>query len=147
MSLQQRLQDDWKAAMKVRDSFKAGVINMARAAVLHQEKTDGNKLDDNAVITVLAKEVKQRRDAAVEYSNGNRQDLVDQANKEIEILLEYLPQQLSEAEVRTIILEAVNEIGAVSIKDMGKLMTVVMPKLKGRADGKLVNQIVKDILK
>jgi uncharacterized protein YqeY len=147
MSLQQRLQDDWKAAMKVRDSFKASVINMARAAILHQEKTDGNKLDDDAVITILAREVKQRRDAAVEYSNGNRQDLVDQANKEIEILLEYLPQQLSETEVRTIILEAVNEIGAVSIKDMGKLMTAVMPKLKGRADGKLVNQIVKDILK
>jgi uncharacterized protein YqeY len=147
MSLQQRLQDDWKAAMKVRDSFKASVINMARAAILHQEKTDGNKLDDDAVITILAREVKQRRDAAVEYSNGNRQDLVDQANKESEILLEYLPQQLSETEVRTIILEAVNEIGAVSIKDMGKLMTAVMPKLKGRADGKLVNQIVKDILK
>lgn len=147
MSLKERLQEDWKAAMKARDSFRAGAINMARAAILHQEKTGGSKLDDEEVITVLSKEVKQRRDAIIEYEKGNRQDLVDQANNEIQILLEYLPQQLTEDEIRKIIENAVSEVGAVSIKDMGKLMAVVMPQLKGRADGKLVNQIVKDILK
>lgn len=147
MSLKERLQEDWKAAMKARDSFRAGVINMARAAVLFREKTDGSKLDDEAVIDVLSKEIKQRRDATIEYEKGNRQDLVDQANNEIKILLEYLPQQLTEEEIKEIVVNAVSEVGAVSIKDMGKLMTAIMTKLKGRADGKLVNQIVKDILK
>lgn len=146
MSLKERLQEDWKAAMKARDKFRAGVINMARAAVLYQEKTYGSMLDDEGVISVLSKEVKQRRDATIEYEKGNRQDLVDQANNEIRILLEFLPQQLTEDEIKEIIVNAVSEVGAVSIKDMGKLMTVIMPKLKGRADGKLVNQIVKDIL-
>ena len=146
MSLKERLQEDWKSAMKAHDKFRAGVINMARAAILYQEKTYGSKLDDEAVIAVLSKEVKQRRDATIEYEKGNRQDLVDQANNEIEILLEFLPQQLTEDEIKKIVVNAVSEVGAVSIKDMGKLMTVIMPKLKGRADGKLVNQIVKDIL-
>jgi uncharacterized protein YqeY len=146
MSLKERLQEDWKAAMKTRNSFRASVINMARAAVLYQEKTYGSLLNDEAVINVLSKEVKQRRDAIIEYEKGNRQDLVDQANNEIQILLEFLPQQLTEDEIKEIIVNAVREVGAVSIKDMGKLMTVVMPKLKGRADGKLVNQIVKNIL-
>jgi uncharacterized protein YqeY len=146
MSLKERLQEDWKAAMKARDKFRAGVINMARAAVLYQEKTYGSMLNDEGVISVLSKEVKQRRDATIEYEKGNRQDLVDQANNEIQILLEFLPQQLTEDEIKEIIVNAVSEVGAVSIKDMGKLMTVIMPKLKGRADGKLVNQIVKDIL-
>jgi uncharacterized protein YqeY len=146
MSLKERLQEDWKAAMKARDKFRAGVINMARSAVLYQEKTYGSMLDDEGIISVLSKEVKQRRDATIEYEKGNRQDLVDQANNEIQILLEFLPQQLTEDEIKEIIVNAVSEVGAVSIKDMGKLMTVIMPKLKGRADGKLVNQIVKDIL-
>ncbi len=147
MSLKDRLQEDWKAAMKARDKFRAEAINMARAAILFREKTDGSKLDDEAVIDILSKEVKQRRDATIEYEQGNRQDLVDQANNEIQILLEYLPQQLTEEEIKEIVVNAVREVGAVSMKDMGKLMAVVMPQLKGRADGKLVNQIVKDILK
>lgn len=147
MSLKDRLQEDWKAAMKAQDKFRAGVINMARAAILFREKTDGSKLDDEAVIDVLSKEVKQRKDATIEYEKGNRQDLVDQANNEIQILLEYLPQQLTEEEIKEIVVNAVREVGAVSMKDMGKLMAAIMPQLKGRADGKLVNQIVKDILK
>ncbi|MDF2674821.1 MAG: GatB/YqeY protein [Clostridiales bacterium] len=146
MSLKERLQDEWKAAMKARNNFRAGVINMARAAILYQEKTYGSSLDDEAVTTVLSKEVKQRRDATIEYEKGNRQDLVDQANNEIQILLEFLPQQLTEDEIKEIVVNAVSEVGAVSIKDMGKLMTVIMPKLKGRADGKLVNQIIRNIL-
>jgi uncharacterized protein YqeY len=146
MSLKERLQEDWKAAMKNRDSFRSGVISMARAAVLHQEKNDGSTLNDDQIIAVLSKEVKQRRDAITEYEKGNRQDLVDQAENEIKILLEYLPQQLTENEIRDIVKNAVSEVGAVSIKDMGKVMAAIMPKLKGRADGKLVNQIIKQIL-
>lgn len=147
MSLKERLQEDWKSAMKSRDRFKANTISMAKAAVLMAEKSDGSQLDDESVIAVLSKEVKQRRDAILEYEKGNRQDLVENTKNEIEILLEYLPQQLTEDEIRKIVEDAVREVGAASIKDMGKVMTAIMPKTKGRADGKLVNVIVREYLK
>ncbi|KPU44118.1 yqey-like protein [Oxobacter pfennigii] len=146
MSLKERLQQDWKLAMKEKDSFKSGVISMARAAILQSEKTDGKVLDDDQVIAVLSKEVKQRREAISEFEKGNRPDLVDQANKEIDILLEYLPQQLTEQEIQDIVRAAVIEVGANSIKEMGKVMAVVQPKVKGRADGKIVSQMVKEQL-
>ncbi|AKA70653.1 GatB/YqeY domain-containing protein [Clostridium scatologenes] len=146
MSLKERLQEDWKQALKAKEKSKAETISMARAAVLQVEKTDGNKLSDEQVIEVLAKEVKQRREAILEFQKGNRQDLVDKANEEIEILLGYLPQQLSEEEISEIVRQAVDEVGAGSIKDMGKVMALIMPKTKGRADGKLVSQIVKQYL-
>lgn len=147
MSLKERLQEDWKSAMKSRDRFKANTISMAKAAVLMAEKSDGSQLDDESVIAVLSKEVKQRRDAILEYEKGNRQDLVENTKKEIEVLLEYLPQQLTEDEIRKIVEDAVREVGAASIKDMGKVMTAIVPKTKGRADGKLVNVIVREYLK
>lgn len=146
MSLKERLQEDWKTALKARDSFKAGVISMAKAAILHAEKADGSTLDDEAIITIVSREVKQRREAILEFEKGNRQDLVDQNNKEIEILLQYLPQQLTSQEVAEIIKSAVKETGASSPKEMGMIMKLVTPKVKGRADGKLVSELVKQIL-
>jgi uncharacterized protein YqeY len=146
MSLKERLQEDWKLAMKSKDSFRAGVISLARAAVLQSEKTDGKALDDEQVIAVLSKEVKQRKEAIVEFEKGSRPDLVEQTEKEIEILLDYLPQQLTEDEIHEIVRTAVIEVGANSIKDMGKVMAEVQPRVKGRADGKLVSQIVKEQL-
>ncbi|MBP2033038.1 uncharacterized protein YqeY [Clostridium algifaecis] len=146
MSLKKRLQEDWKQALKSKDKFKASTISMARAAVLLVEKTDGKQLDDEQIIEILAKEVKQRREAVLDFKKGNRQDLVDNTENEIKILLSYLPQQLSEEEISEIVHQAVNEIGANSIKDMGKVMAAIMPKTKGRADGKLVSQIVKQYL-
>ena len=110
------------------------------------EKTDNRKLEDDEIISILAKEVKQRRESLVEFEKGNRQDLVDQCKAEIEILLKYLPQQLDEEEIRKIIIESAEQVGANSIKDMGKVMSAVKPKVVGRADGKLVSQIVKDYL-
>ena len=103
-------------------------------------------LEDDEVITILAKEVKQRRESIVEFEKGNRQDLVDACKAEIEILLKYLPQQLGEEEIKQIVIESAEEVGANSIKDMGKVMSVVRPKVVGRADGKLVSQIVKEYL-
>jgi uncharacterized protein YqeY len=147
MSLKERLQEDWKAAMKNRDSFRSSVLSMARAAILQAEKADGSKLDDEAVIDVLSKEVKQRRESISEFEKGNRQDLVEQTKNEIEVLLEYLPQQLTNEEIAEIVKSAVDEVGANSISDMGKVMAAVKPKVKGRADGKLVNQIVRQFLK
>lgn len=146
MSLKERLNEDWKVAMKNREKFKSGVLSMAKAAVLQSEKTDGKALDDDQIIDVLSKEVKQRREAMAEFEKGNRPDLVEQSQKEIEILLDYLPQQLTEEEIHEIVREAVIEVGANSIKDLGRVMAFVQPRVKGRADGKIVSQIVKEQL-
>lgn len=146
MSLKERLHEDWKQALKAKDKFKTSTISMARAAVLLKEKTDGSVLEDDQVIDILSKEVKQRREAILEFTKGNRQDLVDQANGEIEILLSYLPQQLSESEIAKIVRESIDEVQASSMKDMKKLMSVLSPKTKGKADGKQVNQIIKQFL-
>ena len=145
-SIKDRLQEDWKAALKTKDKFTANVISTAKSAVLLVEKTDNRKLEDDEVITILAKEVKQRRESMVEFEKGNRQDLVDACKAEIEILLKYLPQQLGEEEIKQIVKESAEEVGANNIKDMGKVMAVVRPKVIGKADGKLVSQIVKEYL-
>nr|WP_199798438.1 GatB/YqeY domain-containing protein [Clostridium fermenticellae] len=146
MSLKERLQEDWKQALKAKNKFKANTISMARSAILIAEKSGEGTLDDEKVIEILSKEVKQRRESILEFEKGNRQDLVDTAKAEIEILLDYLPQQLSEEEISGIVRQAVDEVGANDIKSMGKVMAVVVPKTKGRADGKLVSQIVKQYL-
>ena len=145
-TVKERLQEDWKTALKAKDKFKANVISTAKSAILLVEKTDGITADDALAIEILAKEVKQRREAMLEFEKGNRRDLVNQSKAEIEILLNYLPQQLSEGEIRQIIKESAIEAGASSIKDMGKVMSIVRPKTLGRADGKLVSQIVKEYL-
>lgn len=145
-TIKERLQEDWKQAMKARERFKAGVLSTAKSAILLVEKTDGIKLEDEQVIEILAREIKQRKEAMLEFEKGNRQDLVDQSKAEIEILLDYLPQQLSEDEIFEIIKQAAVEVGANSIKDMGKVMAAVRPRTVGRADGKLVSQMVKEYL-
>lgn len=145
-TIKDRLQDDWKAALKTKDKFTAGVISTAKAAVLLVEKTENRKLEDDEVINILAKEIKQRKEAMIEFEKGNRQDLIDQSKAEVEILLKYLPQQLSEDEIKQLVKDSAEEVGANSIKDMGKVMSVLRPKTVGRADGKLVSQIVKEYL-
>lgn len=141
-----RLQNDWKNALKAKEKFKANVLSSAKAAILLVEKTDKIVVDDARAIEILAKEVKQRREAVLEFEKGNRQDLVDSTNEEIKILLDYLPQQLSEQEILQIVKDSAEEAGANCIKDMGKVMALVRPKTLGKADGKLVSQIVKDYL-
>lgn len=146
MSLKEQLQQDWKDAVKAREKIRANTISMAKAAILQVEKSGVPELDDEAVIEIISKEVKQRRDSIEEFKKGNRQDLVDDTQKELEILLEYLPKQLTEDEITEIVRQAADEVGANSMKDMGKLMSALIPKTKGRADGKLVSQIVKEYL-
>ena len=145
-SIKERLQEDWKNAVKAKDKFKSNVISTAKSAILLVEKTDGIQVEDAQAIEILAKEVKQRREAMLEFEKGNRQDLVEQNKAEIEILLKYLPQQLSEDEIKQIITESATEVGANSIKDMGKVMAIVRPKIVGKADGKLVSALVKEYL-
>lgn len=143
MSLKVRLMADMKSALKERNVLKKATITMVRAAILQKEKDERIELDDDGVIGVIAKEVKQRKDSIPEYERGDRPDLVDKLNLEVDILMEYLPQQLTENEVDAIVAQTIIEVGANGIKDMGKVMGALMPKLKGRADGKLVNQLVK----
>lgn len=148
MSLKEQLTEDMKTAMKAKEAGKQrlGVIRLVRSAV-RQLEIDGKKeLDDAGVLAVLSKEVKQRRDSITEFKKGGREDLVQQNEEEIAILMEYLPQQLSEDEVRSLVKEAVEASGASTAKDMGKVMKVLMPKVKGRADGKLVNDLVRGML-
>jgi uncharacterized protein YqeY len=145
-TIKERLQEDWKQALKARDKFKAETLSTARSAVLLVEKTEVVQLEDERVIEILSREVKQRRESMLEFEKGNRQDLVDKVNAEIQILLNYLPQQLSEDEILEIIREAAIEVGANNMKDMGKVMSALRPKVVGRADGKLVSQMVKDYL-
>ncbi|AQM58655.1 aspartyl-tRNA amidotransferase [Clostridium baratii] len=144
-TIKERLQEDWKTALKAKDKFKANVLSTAKSSILLCEK-NGENVDDARVIEILAKEVKQRREAVLEFEKGNRQDLVDEANAEIAILLDYLPQQLSEEEILEIVKESAITVGASSIKDMGKVMALVRPKTVGKADGKLVSQLVKNYL-
>ena len=146
MPIKERLQEDWKQAMKSKDKFRSSTISLAKSAILLVEKTDGIKLEDEQVIEILAKEVKQRNESILEFQKGNRQELVDSAKAEIEILKEYLPQQLSEEEIKEIVIDVADNLGASSMKDMGRVMAEVRPKIVGRADGRLVSSIVKNYL-
>ena len=148
MSLKAQLMEDMKAAMKAKEAGKQklAVIRMVRSAI-RQTEIDGKKeLDDNDVIALISKEVKMRRDSIEEFKKGKRQDLVDQTEAEIAVLMPYLPQQMSEDEVKKLVKEAIAATGAASPKDMGKVMKELMPKVKGRADGKMVNTIVRELL-
>lgn len=148
MSLKERLVEDMKVAMKAKEEGKVrlSVIRMARAAIKNAEIEKQMEFNDEQVIEVLAKEVKQRRDAIVEFSKANRPDKVKALEEEISVLMEYLPQQLSEGEIRQLAQEIIAEVGAQGPKDLGKVMGKITPKTKGRADGKLVNQIVRELL-
>lgn len=146
MSLKERLLEDMKDAMKDKDIIKKEAVQMARAAVLQVEKDNKITLDDDGVIDIIAKEVKKRADALPEFEKSGRQDLIDKVKVEIEVLTKYLPQQLTEEELETIVKQTIEETGAKSAREMGKVMQAVMPKVKGRADGKLINQIVKKLL-
>lgn len=146
MVLKEKLQQDWKQALKAGNKFKASTVSMIRSSILLEEKNNGKELNDEDVIGVLAKEVKQRRESLLEFKKGGRQDLVEEAQSEMEILLSYLPQQLSVEEIKDFVNQAVEKVGANNIKDMGKVMGIVVPELIGRADGKLVSEVVKEVL-
>lgn len=143
MSLKAKLQEDLKLAMKNKDTVKKSVVTLIRAAIKQQEVDTRVELDDDAIIDVITKQLKQRRDAMTEFAKASRDDLVQEAEAEIEVLMEYLPQQLSKEELNEIVKETISEVGATSMKDMKKIMTSIMPKVKGRADGKLINELVK----
>lgn len=148
MSIKDRLNEDMKQAMKDKEAGRQrlSVIRMVRASIKNVEIDRKKELDDGEVLDVLAREVKMRRDSLEEFRKGNRPDLVTGLEQEIAILMDYLPAQLSEEEVRALVAEAVAQTGAAGPKDMGKVMAALMPKVKGRADGKMVNALVRDAI-
>ncbi len=146
MSLRQDIHKDIAVAMKAGDKDKLSTVRMLMSAIKYKEVDAHRELTDEETVAVISTLVKQRQDSIEQFTKGNRLDLVEKESKELEVLRTYLPPQLSEAEVRDIIKKAVAETGAASQKDMGKLMKAVMPQVKGKADGKLVNDIVKEIL-
>ena len=146
MSLKETLLQDLKVAMKEKDTIRKNTIQLVRAGVLQIEKDNHVELDDEGVLDVVAKELKKRRDSLPEFEKSGRTDLIDNLNKEIEVLLGYLPEQLTEDEIKKIVEETITETGASSMKDMGKVMGAVSPKVKGRADNRVVSGYVKELL-
>lgn len=146
MSLKDRLQADMKAALKAGEKDQLGVIRLILAAIKQREVDERIQLNDEQVIAVLDKMVKQRRESISQYQAGGRDDLAAAENAEIAIIQRYLPQALSEAEIEALIHAAVAETRAVSLSDMGRVMTVLKPKLQGRADMGRVSARVKSVL-
>ena len=146
MSLKDRLLCDLKDAMKQKDTVRKNTVQLVRSGVLQIEKDKKIELDDEGVIDVISKELKKRRDSMPDFIKSGRQDLIDELNKEIKVLLEYLPKQMTEEEIEELVKSAVNETGAATIKDMGKVMAYLTPKVKGRADNKTVSAFVKKML-
>ncbi len=146
MTLKERIYKDMVEAMKNKDNFKKNILSMVRAAILQVEKDTQKELDDEGVINVISKEIKQRKEVLPDYEKSGRQDLVDKARKEIEIMLSYLPKQLSEEEIEEIVKKVIEETGAKTKSDIGKVMGKVMPIVKGRADGNLVKDMVNKYL-
>jgi len=146
VSLKDVLMEDLKIAMKEKDAIRKNAIQMVRASVLQFEKDNKATLDDQGVIEVISKEVKKRKDVLPDYEKSGRQELIDELKKEIEVLMNYLPAQLTNDEIEEIVKQAIKDAGASSMKDIGKVMAVVMPLTKGKADGKVINETVKKYL-
>lgn len=144
--LKERLMQDFKDAMKEKNELKKNTVMMIRAAILQVEKDTQKELDDNAVTEIIAKELKKRKDSLEEIQKSAREDMIAQVQAEIEIIKEYLPEELSREELTAIIKTTIQELEATSMKDMGKVMQSVKAKTTGRADGKTINEIVKEML-
>ncbi len=146
MAIKDQLMEDLKEAMKAKQVVRKLTVTMLRAAIKQIEVDTRTELDDNAVMEIIVKQIKQKRAAHDEFVKGERQDLADEATAEIEILMAYLPAQLSEEEVVAIIQEGITAVGATSVKDMGKVMAAVKDQLSGKADNKFVAEQVKKLL-
>ena len=142
MTLQNRLQQDMQAAMRERDELRRDTLRMVVAAAYNAQKHAGRDLTDDEVVTVLSREVKTRRESVEAFTAGDRPEAAAKEQAEIAIISAYLPEQLGAEEVARLVTQAVDESGATSPRDMGKVMAVLMPRVKGRADGKQVSALV-----
>ena len=146
MTLKEQLTEDMKSAMKQKEHVRLTTIRLVRSAIKNREIELGQDLDDGEVLKVIATAVKQHKESIEHYKKGDREDLVKQEQAELEILESYLPQQMTEDEVSALVKEAIEAVHATSMKDIGKVMKYIMPKTQGRADGRMINQLVKQQL-
>ena len=146
MSLLQQLSKDMVTAMKEKDKATLSVVRMLKAAVQNEQIAVGHDLTPDEENAVLTREYKQRKESLEEFTSAGRQDLIDQTNHELAVVAKYMPEQMSADEVAMVVNETITQVGAESMKDFGKVMGAIMPKVKGKADVKLVNQTVKDAL-
>lgn len=144
--LKEKLLEDLKNSMKEKNETRKNTIQMVRAAILQVEKDNGITLEDDKIIEIIAKETKKRKDSLGDYEKSGREDLIAQVKEEINILQEYLPKQLSKEEIQVIVKQIIEEVGATSIKDMGKVMSAAKQKIGAAADGRTINEVVKEIL-
>jgi uncharacterized protein YqeY len=146
MALREKLDEDLKSAMRERDQLRLSTIRMLKSAIKYREIELMNTLDDAGIQGVIASEIKRRRDSVEQYKAGNRQDLAEKEDLEMRILQAYLPQQLSSAELEAKVDEVIGRVGAKGPKDMGAVMKALLPEVQGRADGKMVSELVKQRL-
>ena len=162
MTLKEKIQDELKASLKGRQELKTATLRMLTAAILNKEKekrarlvsedtteeqlSEEGRLTNEEVMEVVASEAKKRREAISEFRKGNRKDLVEKEELELKVLENYLPEQLPKEEVKELAKKTIDKIGATDSRDMGKVMAVLMPQLKGKAEGELVSKIVKELL-
>lgn len=147
MSIKNVLTEDMKQAMKSKEKLRLTVIRMVRSNIKNIEINDKKELSDDEVLAVLMKEVKMRRDSIDEFKKADRTDLIEQAEQEIEVLKKYLPEPLTDEELKVIVEKTIAAQGVSSLKEMGKIMGPVIAEVKGRADGKRINAMVREILK
>ena len=146
MHLKERLMEDMKDSMKKGEQIRLSAIRMVRAGIKNKEIELGRELKDEDVVGVITSAIKQRKDSYTQFLNGNRMDLAEKEKKEIEALSIYLPEQMGEDEIKKRLREIISETGAATSKDIGKVMKILMPELKGKADGNLVNKIAREML-
>ena len=146
MALKDKIENDYVKALKERDEFKVSLLRMVKSALKNQEINEGKEVSDEETLEIIEKQAKQRRDSILQYRAGNREDLAKTEEAELVILEQYLPEKLSNEELRTITEEAITRLGATSIKDMGMVIKEVMTLTKNQADGKTVSEIVKSKL-
>ena len=144
--LKEKLLEDLKSAMKEKDEIKKNTVQMVRAAILQIEKDKAIEVSEEQIIEIIAKEVKKRKDEAIDFEKSGRQDLIEKNKQEIEILTTYLPKQLSKEEIETIVKDIIAKVNATSIKDMGKVMKAAKEKIGAGSDGKTINEVVKSLL-
>lgn len=144
--MKDQLLNELKEAMKNKDELRKNTITMLRSAILQVEKDSQKSLNDDEIIVIISKEVKKRKDSIKDYETAGRDDIVNDLNREIEILSKYLPEQLTDDEIASLVDGAIIESSATSQKDMGKVMQILRTKIAGRADGKIVSEIVKEKL-
>lgn len=146
MSLKDKLMEDLKQALREGDERRKSAIRLAMAAIRNAEIEKRRELDDGELLQIIAKEVKQRRDSIAEFTKAGRQDLIDQEKAELEVLLAYLPRQMTREEIEEAARRVIQEVGATGLSQMGKVMGRLMPQVKGRADGRLVSEVVRALL-